>query len=376
MCKIVHLTSAHPRNDTRIFIKQCRTLAAHGYDVTLVVADGLGDEERDGVSIVDVGRPHGRVERILRTARRVGDKAIALNADIYQLHDPELLPVGLRLKRRGKSVIFDSHEDVARQLLGKPYLGPLARRILSSVYSVMERHACSRFDGIIAATPFIRENFLKIHPFTVDVNNFPMVGELDAGGPWEHKQAEVCYVGGIGSIRGIRELVQAGEFLGSAARVNLVGSFSEPAVEAEVQASPGWRRVNALGFLDRQGVRAVMERSLAGVVTFHPLPNHLDSHPTKMFEYMSSGIPVISSDFPLWRDIIEGNRCGICVDPRDPRAIAAAIDYLVTHPQLAKAMGENGRRAVLEKYNWTVQANRLTDFYGAISHAKQTVATV
>ena len=376
MCKIVHLTSAHPRNDTRIFIKQCRTLAAHGYDVTLVVADGLGDEQRDGVSIIDVGCLRGRVKRVLTTTHRVGDKAIALDADVYQLHDPELLLVGLRLKRRGKIVIFDSHEDVARQILGKPYLGPVSRRLLSSAYSAVERHACSRFDGIITATPFIRENFLKIHPLTVDVNNFPMVGELDGGGPWENKQAEVCYVGGIGSIRGIRELVQAGQFLDSAARVNLVGTFSEPSLEAEVKASAGWRRVNAHGFLDRRGVREVMKRSLAGIVTFHPLPNHLDSHPTKMFEYMSSGIPVIASNFPLWRDIIEGNQCGICVDPLDPRAIAAAIDYLATHPQPAKAMGENGRRAVLEKYNWTVQANRLVDFYGAISHDKQAVAAV
>ncbi|KGF81144.1 glycosyl transferase [Massilia sp. JS1662] len=376
MCRIVHLTSAHPRNDTRIFIKQCRTLAAHGYNVTLVVADGLGDEQRDGVAITDVGCLGGRVERILKTTRRVGDKAIALDAEIYQLHDPELLPVGLRLKRCGKKVIFDSHEDVARQLLGKPYLGPLSRRLLSSIYSAVERYACSRFDGIIAATPFIRENFLKIHSRTVDVNNFPMVGELDSGGPWEHKHDEVCYVGGIGSIRGIRELVHAGEFLASAARVNLVGTFSEPLVEAAMKSSPGWRRVNAHGFLDRDGVREVLERSMAGIVTFHPLPNHLDSHPTKMFEYMSSGIPVIASNFPLWRDIIEGNQCGICVDPLDPRAIAAAIDFLVTHPQPAKAMGENGRRAVLEKYNWTVQANRLTDFYGAISHDKQAVAAV
>jgi len=376
MCKIVHLTSAHPRNDTRIFIKQCRTLVAQGYDVTLVVADDLGDEDRDGVSIADVGHLPGRLKRILSTTRRVGRKAIALDADIYQLHDPELLPVGLKLKRRGKKVIFDSHEDVSRQLLSKPYLGPLSGRVLSFVYSIVERYVCARFDGIITATPFIRENFLKINPVTVDVNNFPMVGELDSEMPWDNKQAEVCYVGGIGTIRGIRELVQAGEFLSSAARLNLVGTFSEPEVQAEVTASPGWRRVNAHGFLDRNGVRDVMQRSLAGIVTFHPLPNHLDSHPTKMFEYMSSGIPVIASNFPLWREIIEGNQCGICVNPLDPKAIAAAIDYLITHPQAAKAMGENGRSAVLEKYNWTVQANKLTDFYGAISHAKQTVAAV
>jgi glycosyltransferase involved in cell wall biosynthesis len=112
------------------------------------------------------------------------------------------------------------------------------------------------------------------------------------------------------------------------------------------------------------------------MVTLLPLPNHVDSLPTKMFEYMSSGIPVIASDFPLWRQIVEGNRCGICVDPLDPKAIAAAIDYLVSSPDIAKSMGERGRRAVLEKYNWEVEAARLTDFYGARSHVKQALASV
>lgn len=372
-CRVAHLTSAHPRNDTRIFIKQCRTLAAQGYDVTLVVADGQGDEHRDGVAIADVGHLPGRLQRILSTTRRVLARAVALEADVYHLHDPELIPVGLQLKRRGKTVIFDSHEDVPRQLLGKPYLGPVTRRVLAHSFALFQRHACARFDGIVAATPFIRDGFLRIHPRTVDVNNFPMADELEPAGAGAGKQAQVCYVGGIGAIRGIRELVQAGIYLRSAARINLVGRFSEPAVEAQVKADPGWERVNELGVLDRAGVREVMQRSVAGVVTFLPLPNHLDSLPTKMFEYMSSGIPVIASDFPLWRDIVEGSRCGVCVDPRDPRAIAAAIDRLVGNPELARELGANGRKAVLEKYNWTVEAARLADFYGAIAHAKQSV---
>jgi glycosyltransferase involved in cell wall biosynthesis len=370
---VAHLTSAHPRNDTRIFIKQCRTLAALGYEVTLVVADGNGDAVRDGVAIVDVGRLPGRLQRIVHTTARVLDKAVALDADVYHLHDPELIPIGLRLKRRGKTVIFDSHEDVPRQLLGKPYLGPVTRRVLSHGFALYQRYACARFDGIIAATPFIRDAFLKIHARTMDVNNFPMAGELDPADPDADKLAEVCYVGGIGAIRGIRELVGAGKHLRSPARINLVGRFSEPAVEAQVKADPGWARVNELGFLDRDGVRGVMQRSAAGVVTFLPLPNHLDSLPTKMFEYMSSGIPVIASDFPLWHDIVEGNRCGLCVDPRDPRAIASAIDYLVSNPGVAREMGANGRKAVLDRYNWAAEAARLADFYGEIAHAKQPV---
>jgi glycosyltransferase involved in cell wall biosynthesis len=106
-----------------------------------------------------------------------------------------------------------------------------------------------------------------------------------------------------------------------------------------------------------------MARAVAGVVTLHPVRNYVDCQPVKMFEYMAAGIPVIASRFPFWLDIVEGNDCGVCVDPFDPAAIAAAIDHFVTHPELAMRMGENGRRAVLEKYNWQPESRKLIDFY-------------
>lgn len=364
--RIAHLTSAHPRDDIRIYHKQCRSLAKSGYDVTLVVADGLGDAEREGVRIADVGCGQGRVQRMLKTTSRVLAKAILLDADLYHLHDPELIPAGLRLKRLGKRVILDAHEDVPKQLLGKPYLNRFVLRVLSKGFSVFERYAGAQFDGIIAATPTIRDKFLAINPRTVDINNFPMLGELDAALPWSDKAAEVCYVGSIAGIRGVREIVHAMELLGQPARMNLVGAFAEPAVETEVRGYRGWGQVNSLGILDRRGVRETLGRSVAGLVTLHPVINYLDALPIKMFEYMSAGIPVIASKFPLWREIVEGNSCGICVDPLSPPQIAAAIDRLLQDKGLAEAMGANGARAVKDRFNWGFEEQKLLAFYARI----------
>lgn len=366
--RVAHLTSAHPRHDTRIFLKECVSLAIHGYEVFLIVADGSGDEYASGVQIVDVGTSLGRVDRIRKAPGRVLAKAVAVDASIYHLHDPELLPIGMKLKKLGKTVIFDAHEDVPKQLLSKPYLNRPLRWCLSQVVGTYERWACGKLDAVVAATPFIRDKFLAMGVKSVDVNNYPLPGELSSGQPdWSLKQNTVCYVGGIGRIRGILELVEAMAQVKSGATLQLAGSFFEADVEVRARATTGWKRVEELGWQNRTGVRDVLQRSMAGLVTLHPVINYVDALPVKMFEYMAAGLPVISSNFSLWKEIIEGNSCGVCVDPLDPSAIARAIDYLVQHPQEGMRMGRRGQQAVASKYNWKIEEGKLLQLYAEIA---------
>ena len=369
MTSIVHLTSAHTRFDTRIFLKMARSSAAAGYRTSLVVADGQGDAQRDDVKIVDAGASQGRLDRMHGATRRVADRGVALDADLYHIHDPELLPAALRLKRHGKRVIFDAHEDLPRQILSKPYLPPLIRRPISLAVSGLERFVCRRLDHVIGATPAITQKFSAMGVAASNVNNYPILGELESATAVAETAREVCYVGGIGAIRGIAQVISAMGLTAPRTRLNLAGAFPPGSLKTQLQQDAGWSRVNVLGFLDRKQVGEVLGRSAAGIVTFLPEPNHIEAQPNKMFEYMSAGLPVIASNFPLWREIIEGNACGICVDPLDPRAIAAAIDRLVDNPEMARQMGENGRKAVLERYNWDHEEKRLLALYESLLKA-------
>jgi glycosyltransferase involved in cell wall biosynthesis len=365
--KIVHLTSVHKRYDIRIFLKQCVTLAEAGYDVSLVVADGLGDEVKSGVKILDVGCNHsGRLDRMFSTTKKVYAKALELDADLYQFHDPELIPSGIKLKKKTNGVvIFDSHENYSEDLKDKPYLKTYVRVVVSFFYSLLERAMAKKIDAVIAATPSIRKHFMKLDACCMDINNYPFESEFKPLSEQVKHEYSAVYIGTIAKIRGLRALVDSFS-INKDLNLAIAGTFSEEGFENELKMSEGGAQVDFLGLMKRESVSELLSKSNVAVVTFLPAPNHIESQPNKLFEYMSAGLPIVGSNFPLWKDIVEGNNCGICVDPSSSTEIADAILYLNENSNVAEEMGRNGRKAILEKYNWSAESGKLLNFYSSL----------
>jgi glycosyltransferase involved in cell wall biosynthesis len=371
--RVVHLTSVHPRNDIRIFLKECRSLAVAGFEVFLVVADGQGAAFVEGVQIIDVGaRAGARLGRAALTAARVYAAARGLHADIYHFHDPELLPWGALLRLSGARVVYDAHEHLPEDILTKHYLPSYVRTPLSFLADHGERLAARALSAIVAAYPHIERRFEGVAVPRVSICNYPLPEELQRASNWQERRLQACYIGGISINRGVRELAAAAALCRT--QIVLAGPLWDRLTLEQARALPGWQRISYRGVISRAEVADLMGSSRVGIVTFLPTVSHVNAHPNKLFEYMSAGIPVVASDFPSWREIVAATGSGLCVDPRDPAAIAAAIDRLAADPEFAASCGRNGAQAVAREYNWSTQANELVRLYLKLQQQREQTA--
>ena len=355
--KVVHFSTVHPANDTRVFHKECRSLSAAGFRVTLY-ARCASDATIDGVAIKRVDEHTGRISRMIVGPVRLLRRLLTERADLYHFHDPELLPVGLLLRVLGKRVVYDAHEWVRGDVGSKPYLPMPVAKVLGFVAWAMEQLAGIFLSHVIAATPFIASQFRSTR-VTV-IHNYPDLAELEMGIslPWADREAAVAYVGGLNDERCGRELLDAAELLPGSAKLILAGPLDDG-----LDPSTS-RSVEYLGVIDRQKVAALLGRVRCGVVLLRDLPNCRDAMPTKFFEYLAGGLPVIvsGSTRPITRLALDLD-CGLVVDEENPQQIAEAIARLVKADGDAEAMGRRGRAAVIAELNWSTESSRLLQLY-------------
>ncbi len=363
--KIVHMTSVHPVFDTRIFHKECIGLVKSDHRVTLI-APHVVNESINGVKIVAVTPGRKRFSRMFKTTFEVFSWALKEKADLYHIHDPELLFCAHLLRLSGRRVVFDMHENLPKALLTKSWLRPVLRKGLSRLVQWAERLFLYRLPVVFAETSY-RRDYPGVK-YSADVLNMPDPESFLQSSVAKFAVPTLGYVGAVTAERGSLATFKALEIThkaGHRVEFECIGPVRGEQQKAylrnmETHIAQG---IRLAGYLCPTEAWQKIAQCHIGLAILQPTPNYLESYPTKMFEYMAMGLPVIVSDFPLYRDVVEKYRCGICVDPNSPTAIAAAITALIEDPATAEKMGAAGKQAVIDKFNWQHEIDKLHSLY-------------
>lgn len=361
--KVCHFSSKHSLDDVRVFWKECRSLAAHGYDVTYV---GIGQsDERDGVCRKGIEAPASRAERLLSVRQAAFRMACEVDADIYHFHDPDLLPYGRKLKRMGKKVIFDSHELFVSQFQVRDYIPTWARNTLAALYRRYESGVCSKVDAVIFPTTVD-----GLHPFAhcaqraITVDNLSLLPEEEMASP-EKRGDRVCYIGCLTPDRGIDVLMEACHKAGVG--LILCGKIGRAYLDS-LQDRPAFEIVDYRGEIPFDRIGAVMEESFVGAATLlrQGQWSCVDNLPTKVYDYLLHYLPVLVNDAPKARRFVEQWECGMSVDVSSSDDVARAIEFLAEHPDTAREMGAHGHEAVMEHVNWKTEEKKLLELYESL----------
>lgn len=371
--KVVHITTVHHPLDPRIYYKECVSLQKAGYDVTLI-APYDASMDKSQITVIPLKKYQNRFRRMLFSTAEAFNLARKLRADYYHIHDPELLPVAWMLKNKKNVVIYDIHEDYVTSILQKDYLvGPL-KRIISKMYKMVEKKLCKHLE-LCLAEKYYKESY----PEGECILNYPLLdgkiinhfNQYISDKPTN----KVIYTGNVTENRGATIHARL-PLLDEKISVHFFGKCSKKLAEKmkAIAADDNDRLV--INGIDRYVPKSEIDDQylnqqwLAGIALFPPTDHYRKKELTKFFEYMSAGIPFICSDFPVWKQFVEKYQCGIAVNPDNDQEIKEALDFLRLHPQKAKQMGINGKKAILNELNWETQANKLSYWYKRILDGK------
>ena len=364
MIKVIHISTIHPRRDTRVFYRECLSLQNTGYKVYFIVADGLGDEFFKGLEIIDLGKNKSRAKNFFKTYFQLKTKINELKPDLVHFHDAELMFIGTYSHRKGVPTFYDIHENVAEQILDKKHFSPLIRKPLHYIYKFIEKLLINQFHLILAEYSYSSIYSHKGKSCTV-VLNLPERNAFQKFIVDNRKDNGVFYIGGISNDRGLDTTIEALHILKSR-NIDFFMHYIGPKPLALLKTLNLEGLNNNIKFYDRMDLIEGYELSKkckVGLAVLKPIKNYIGSYPTKIFEYMSIKLPVITSNFELYKDVVEKNKCGFCIDPFSPEDLASKIEIIIKDETLAKRMGINGFKAIEEKFNWKHEERKLHTAY-------------
>jgi glycosyltransferase involved in cell wall biosynthesis len=370
--RVCHVISGYYRTDARIFQRQCKSLVKNGFEVSILTNDGEKESIEDGITIYHCNKYWKNRFKVLFFAKyQFLKKALQIDAEIYQLHSPELIPLGLALKKMNKIVVYDAHEDLPRHILEKEWIPSVFQRPISLLVEAYMNRALRKYDVIVTPHSHVKEFLSKINPQTYLITNFPLINDTDnfSLNHYKSRESVMCYTGTVYRYSNQEVILNALDYI-EGLKYEIAGHIDEQHLQ-QLKSYNSFSKVRFWGRIQWSEMTKFYSRCTLGIVVYDYKLNlgyKLGSFGTnKIFEYMQAGLPVICTDYDLWKEIISDFNCGICVEPQNSEQIMDAISFLTCNPEQAYIMGQNGRKAVLEKFNWNTQEKVYVDIFKKIS---------
>ena len=379
---VILLSTVHFRYDPRIVYRMGLSLAPH-YRVHLLLPLAK-PSTHVGMHCVPLPYFSALWWRVLLVHPLALWHCLRLRSRVVHIHDPELIPLAFVLKWLGKAIIYDVHENVRKQLRFKHSNNSA---LLAWLYRYFDRQAQRHFRIVLAEHAYLSTYAQAAKP-PVTILNYPSLSFFNAFWPSKRPkntaeltekqpieaQPVIFYIGQISLARGIDTLIEALVLLQRQEIrpvVRLYGGFEfDLHAEAELQQLASYALVkNQLRFMGKTDPKVAFEaasEAFVGLALLKPVGDFAESYPTKIFEYMAVGLPVVTSDFPLYRSVVGAAACGFCIHVTNAQALADALSWLLAHPAEAQQMGKRGRQAVEEHYQWSSQEAKLLELYRAI----------
>ncbi len=372
MTRVLHLSVVHKPDDPRIYERECRTLAAAGYEV-MYMAPGA-EPGRDDVGVILAPLPErGRGTRFL-SSLEIAKALRALRPDVLHVHDPELLTLFPAAKAFVPRLVYDMHEYVPEAVAGKPYIPPGIRPAASQTTAVAQKSLAALGSGVVVVTEDQLEALGRTPRLRLVLPNYPCVERFEAAEPVPELAADprlkLIYVGSLSRARGCTMMLDVMEQLEpDEAVLYLGGTFNDPALELEVGerlASGLADRVKLLGRIPPPELPRYL--AAADVVWVPSQPDRQYSHPTvptKLLEGMTMGLAALVSNMPGRGELVRLEECGLAVEPGAEGHLRGLRRLLMNRRALPE-MGARGRRAVELRYSWEAVQGDLVDFYGSL----------
>jgi len=369
--KICIITSSHPPFDKRIYNKEALSLAKMGFDIDIIAPTKLNGKDKNNINFLGFSKK-SKIINIPLNWIQIFKLTLKNHYLIYHFHDPDLLILGIILKIiTSRPVIYDVHEHYPERIL--QYWNPnIIVKSLRWLFEMFENFCSRIINNIIVVENNQFKRFNKLKCNVIKLSNYAKIEDysLTINSKKEYNNKVAIHIGSLQKSRGTYEFIKIAKLVNKLNRqIKLVfvdwfyTKNERDLFNTIIEKEQARQYIDIVPPVKSNKISSLLKSADIGLSLLLPLGQSRIAIPTKLFEYMACGLPIIAETSPYNKQFIEQNDCGILVKHNDIDRFASEIVDLIADQDLMKKYGDNGKKAFITKYNWEIQEIKLKKYY-------------